>query len=50
MQFFKEADNKDKLMDALNGREITLGFTEPKDFKQKMQAVKTAMGIKGIEQ
>ena len=44
MQFFKEADNKDKLMDALNGREITLGFTEPKDFKQKMQTVKTAFG------
>ena len=36
-------------MDALNGRDMTLGFTAPKDFKQKMQAVKTAMGITGIE-
>ena len=43
MTFFKEPDSKDKLLRALNGREVTLGFTEPKDFKEKIQAVKTAM-------
>ena len=32
-------------MNALNGREKTLGFTEPKDFKDKMNMVKQAMGI-----
>ena len=28
-KFFKQPDSKDKLMDALNGREMTLGFKEP---------------------
>ena len=27
-------------MDALNGREMTLGITEPKDFKQKVHRAK----------
>ena len=44
-KFFKKPDSKEKLMDALNLREMTLGFTEPKDFRQKMSMVKKVMGI-----
>ena len=30
-------------MNALNGREKTLGFTEPKDFKEKIHTVKISI-------
>jgi len=30
-------------MNALNGREMTLGFTEPKDFKEKIHTVKISI-------
>jgi len=32
-------------MDALNGREMTLGFTEPKDFREKINIVKKEINI-----
>jgi len=32
-------------MDALNGREMTLGFTEPNDFREKMNIVIKEMNI-----
>ena len=28
-KYFKEPNSKEKLMDALNGREMTLGFIDP---------------------
>ena len=31
-KFFKEEDSLEKLQKALKGREMTIGFTEPKDF------------------
>ena len=31
-QFFKQPDSKEKLLKVIRGREMSLGFTEPKDF------------------
>ena len=47
-KLFLNERSAEKLLKALNEREKTLGFTEPSDFKKKINEVRKIMGIEDL--